>query len=73
MDGVMIAHITPGPDVRTPTGAFQERWCFKCRSHTCHERTILSDSRPSYYEPISALICGRCDEEHIHFPGCGPL
>lgn len=69
-----VPHITRGPDVRTPLGEFETRWCFKCRKRTEHEWIKWSESRAdSPYELNFSLTCPSCNEEHINFPGCGPV
>jgi len=50
-----ILRITPGPSMRTPLGEFEVRWCFRCRKRLRHERVVLEDPFPSYYEPLKVL------------------
>lgn len=62
-------HITPGPSVRTPLGEFEVRWCFRCRKRLRHERVVLEDPFPSYYEPLLVLACEGCGGDYTTFPG----
>jgi len=55
-------HITPGPDRITPTGnEVSAVHCKRCRRRTVHREVVLSDTEPTYYEPMLALRCKRCD------------
>lgn len=67
-----IIHILPGPDVRTPTGKFKDKWCFGCRKRLPHEWVVYSESSPmSYYGPEGFWICTGCGNDDTIFPGCG--
>lgn len=58
-----LIHISPGPDRITPTGKeVSAVHCAKCRSRTVHREVVLDDSEPSYYDPMLALQCKRCDK-----------
>jgi hypothetical protein len=68
-DGSTV-HVTPGPDVRTPTGTeVSAVHCKQCKARTVHREVVLSDSQPSYYEPMLALQCKRCDKVRPWSPG----
>lgn len=59
----------PGRMRRKVIGKTRRLWCFKCRKRLVHDKVMLTEIKPSYYEPIFELECRGCGENQTDFPG----
>lgn len=53
------------PDNVSPTGEYEEKWCFRCRKRTRHERRLVTQE---WYEPTEIWVCPLCNEDNTEFP-----
>lgn len=61
--------IIPGPSKVLAEHDDGVRWCFGCRRHLPHQRVVLGDEEPSYYDPVAVRQCSRCGRDRTSFPG----
>ena len=59
----MTVHICRGPAlIEVSRQSLGERWCFSCRKRREFLLTVRDSVEPSYYEPVTSVLCGVCGQ-----------